>query len=175
MLEVKHLVVEQVFKGITGAGRPVEYAADHDGVVGSIVMAERPLGHLLAPCELGPAEEPTKETEVKRVEYFFQLVEAAVRTGEALAAAGTTDQLGLAGDGGAGCEPLVAQVLHGVDGFLVELGNQDMSDGADHFVWSALQKIGEADVDVAFAKATYTSELQSPCNLVCRLLLEKKH
>src|SRR5256885_7523978 len=35
--------------------------------------------------------------------------------------------------------------------------------------------IGQADVDDGQARSEeHTSELQSPCNLVCRLLLEKK-
>src|SRR2546426_2162105 len=37
--------------------------------------------------------------------------------------------------------------------------------------WNALKFIGS---DGIFRSEEHTSELQSPCNLVCRLLLEKK-
>src|SRR5688500_19956552 len=37
---------------------------------------------------------------------------------------------------------------------------------------SSIEKFG--DLDGSFRSEEHTSELQSPCNLVCRLLLEKK-
>ncbi len=40
MLEVEHLVVEQILEGVAGSGGAVEDAADDDGVVGGVVMAE---------------------------------------------------------------------------------------------------------------------------------------
>jgi hypothetical protein len=40
VLEVEHLVIEQVLDGVPGTGRPVEDAADDDGVVGGIVMTQ---------------------------------------------------------------------------------------------------------------------------------------
>src|SRR2546426_2282413 len=49
-----------------------------------------------------------------------------------------------------------------------------------HVAVSAVARPGEVDVPVASAAGAidrseeHTSELQSPCNLVCRLLLEKK-
>src|SRR5256885_6515302 len=41
---------------------------------------------------------------------------------------------------------------------------------------SKLWKLGEGccKIDAAWRSEEHTSELQSPCNLVCRLLLEKK-
>src|SRR5256885_6756029 len=46
-----------------------------------------------------------------------------------------------------------------------------------HYAWSSLDPWKYWVIAVAFAGARseeHTSELQSPCNLVCRLLLEKK-
>jgi hypothetical protein len=63
MLEVKHLVVEQVFDGVARAGGAVEDAADDDGVVGGVVVAERALGVVLAPGELGTAEQAAEEAQ----------------------------------------------------------------------------------------------------------------
>src|SRR2546426_8498758 len=41
-------------------------------------------------------------------------------------------------------------------------------------VLEALKERGEVVTKVAYRSEEHTSELQSPCNLVCRLLLEKK-
>src|SRR5256885_7858994 len=47
--------------------------------------------------------------------------------------------------------------------------------GIELWVDGAVQRIGEIDPPpVATRSEEHTSELQSPCNLVCRLLLEKK-
>src|SRR2546426_5134649 len=53
--------------------------------------------------------------------------------------------------------------------------------GVESEYQKALQEVGERDYRAAlrdleglFRSEEHTSELQSPCNLVCRLLLEKK-
>src|SRR5256885_5660051 len=50
------------------------------------------------------------------------------------------------------------------------------------FLWRAVERLAGSDVEIWLAEPDvrgvrseeHTSELQSPCNLVCRLLLEKK-
>src|SRR5256885_11392030 len=42
------------------------------------------------------------------------------------------------------------------------------------FTWKVRNRIGPSRVEVMVRSEEHTSELQSPCNLVCRLLLEKK-
>ena len=153
VLEVKHLVVEEIFEGVAGAGGTVEDAADHDGVVGGVVVAEGALGQVLAPGELRAAEEAREEADVEGVEDLIEVVVAALGAKVALAAAGVADELGLAGDGGRGGEALVAEVLGGADGLLVELGEENVGDGADHGLRRAFQEIGEVDIDLAFAEA----------------------
>jgi len=44
VLEVEHLVVEEVFDGAAGGVGAVEDAADDDGVVGGVVVAEHAAG-----------------------------------------------------------------------------------------------------------------------------------
>ena len=153
VLEVKHLVVEKIFEGVKGAGRTVEDAADDDGVVGGVVMAERALGRVLAPGELGTAEKSAEEARVERVEDSFKIVIAALGAEVALVSAGAANQLGLAGDGGRGSEALVTQVVGGVDGPLVELGQENVGDGADHRLGRAFQQVREVDANLPFAQA----------------------
>lgn len=100
VLEVEHFVVEEVFDGVAGAGGSVEDLADDDGVVGGVVVAEGALGVVLAPGEVGSAEQAAEETQIETVEDFIEMEEAAFGAGDALGAAGVADELGLAGDGG---------------------------------------------------------------------------
>ena len=153
VLEVQHLVVEQVLDGVARAGGAVEDAADDDGVVGGVVMAERALGVVLAPGEVGAAEQPAEKARVERVEDLFEMKVAAFRAEVALAAARRADELGLARDGGRGGEALVAQVVRGVDGLAIELGKKDVRDGVEDGFRRAFKQVGEAGVDFALAQA----------------------
>src|ERR1022692_1983896 len=77
------------------------------------------------------------------------------------------DDLGLLG-GGHGDALFVEQAFHnppdlGADAVLGDGGSAFQVEHAD-----------ELAVDLRFRSEEHTSELQSPCNLVCRLLLEKK-
>ena len=153
VLEVKHLVEEEIFEGVAGAGWAVKDAADDDGVVGGVVMAERALGVVLAPGEVGAAEQPAEKARVERIENLFKIEVAALGTEVALAATSGADELGLARDGGRGGETLVAQVVRPVDGLAVKLSQENVCDGVEDGFGRPLEKIGEAGVDLAFAKA----------------------
>lgn len=153
VFEVEHLVIEQVLDGIARAGGAVKDAADDDGIVGGVVVAERTLGVVLAPGEVWTAEQPAEKTRIERVENFIKIKVAAFGAEEALAATRRADELGLARDGGRGGEALVAQVVRPVDGLAIELGKKNVCDGVEDGFGRALEKIGETGVDLAFADA----------------------
>ena len=88
MLEVEHLVVEEVFDGGARGVGPVEDAADDDGVVCGVVVAEHATGVVGAPGEDGAAEEAVEEAPVERVEDFVEVVVMTVVGEDALASAG---------------------------------------------------------------------------------------
>jgi hypothetical protein len=153
MFKVKHLVVQQILDGVARAGRAVEYTADDDGVVSRVVMAERTLGVVLAPCEVGATEQPAEEFCVERVENLIEIKEAALGAKVALAAASMADQLRLSRDGGGRGEALVAQIVHGIDWFAIKLGKKNVRDGVQDRLGRTLEQIGEAGKDLALAKA----------------------
>ena len=153
MLQVQHLVVEQVFDGVTRAGGAVEDAAHDDGVVRGVVVAERAPGVMLAPGEVGTAKQAAEEARVERVEDLFEMKIAALWAKVALAAARGADEIRLARDGGAGGKALVAQIVRPVDGFAVELGEKDVRDGVMDRFRRAFKQIGEAGEDCALAQA----------------------
>ena len=65
VLEVEHLVVEEVLDGAARGVGTIEDAGDDDGVVGGVVVAEHAAGVVGAPGKDGAAEESMEETGVE--------------------------------------------------------------------------------------------------------------
>src|SRR5256885_8099266 len=57
---------------------------------------------------------------------------------------------------------------------LINSGYQIVDRGQNHRVFQKTSTINSNGVTILRRSEEHTSELQSPCNLVCRLLLEKK-
>ncbi len=152
VLEVEHLVVEEVLDGAAGGVGAVEDAAYDDGVVGGVVVAEHAAGVVGAPGKDGAAEESVEETGVEGVEDFVEVVVVADGGEDALAAAGLADVFGLTGDVLGGDVAAVTVGVGGGDGLLVELGEEDVGDGVVDGVGCVLEDVGEADVEAAFAE-----------------------
>ncbi len=77
MLEVKHLVVNDVFDDIAGHANVIEDAADDDGVVRGIVMSEHIARTGLAPGHLRAGEESEEEARVEFVEKLVEVIDVA--------------------------------------------------------------------------------------------------
>ncbi len=153
VFEVEHLVVEEVLDGAAWGIGAIEDAADDDGVMGGVVVAEHAAGVVGAPGERGAAEEAVEETGVEGLEDFVEIVVVAGGRRDALAAAGLADVFGLFGDGLGGDVAAVAVGVDAGDGLLVELGEKDVGDGVVDGVGGVLEDVGETDVQAAFAEA----------------------
>jgi hypothetical protein len=153
VLEVKHLVVEEVLDGAARGVGTVEDAGDDDGVVRGVVVAEHAAGGVGGPGEGGSAEESVEETGVEGFEDFVEIVVVALGGGDALASAGLADVFGLLGDGFGADVAAVAVGVDGGDGLLVELGEEDVGDGVVDGLGCVLEEVREADVEAAFAEA----------------------
>jgi hypothetical protein len=94
-----------------------------------------------------------EETDVEGFEDFVEIVVVASGCGEAFAAAGLTDVLGLFGDGFGGDVPAVAVGVGAGDGLLVELGEEDVGDSVVDGLGCVLEEVREANVEMAFAEA----------------------
>jgi hypothetical protein len=152
MLEVEHLVVEEVLDRAARSVWAIEDAADDDCVVSGIIVAEHAARVVSAPGECGSAEKAMKEAGVERLEDFVEIVVVARGCGEAFAPAGLADVLGLPRDGLGGDMAAVAVGMQARDGLLVELGQEDVGDGVVNSFGRRLEKVGEADVEASFAK-----------------------
>jgi hypothetical protein len=94
-----------------------------------------------------------EETGVEGVEDFVEIVVMAGGCREAFAAAGLADVLGLFGDGLGRDIAAVAVCVSAGYGFFVELGEENVGDGAVDVVRCVLEQVGEAYVEPAFAEA----------------------
>jgi hypothetical protein len=121
--------------------------------VGGVVVAEHAAGVVGAPGERGAAEEAVEVTGVEGLEDFVEIVVVADGCGEAFAAAGLADVLGLFGDGFGGDVAAVAVGVSAGYGLSIELGEEDVGDGVMDGLGCELKEVGEADVEAAFAEA----------------------
>jgi hypothetical protein len=162
VLEVEHLVVEEVLNGAARGVGTVEDAADDDGVVSCVVVAEHATGVVGTPRKGGAAEEAVEETGVEGLEDLVEVVVVAERGEDALAATGLANVLGLARDGLGGDVAAVPVGVGRGDGLFVELGEQNVGDGAVDGLGSMFEEVGEADVEAAFAEADRGVERGEP-------------
>src|ERR1700679_1448944 len=84
---MQHLVKQDVFDGVAGHTRMVKNAADHDGVVGGIVMAETAAGVVSAPGQLWTTHQAVKEAPIEVVKNLFQMIGMAAGGADVLASA----------------------------------------------------------------------------------------
>src|SRR5262252_7462533 len=126
MFEVQHLVEKDVFHDKAGHSSVIEYAADDDGVVGRVVMAE-PVARLIsAPGKLRTTHQTVKETPVQVVKHRFQIKIMAARGMNMLASAHVAHQSRL---GSHVMARDVAAVAHGIgsaDRLAIKFCQQDM-------------------------------------------------
>src|SRR5579872_1911362 len=98
MLEVKHLVIDDIFDGVARNPRVVEHAAYDDRVVGGIVMAEPVASVISAPSHVRPGHQTIKEALIQIFEDTFQVVGSSLGTFDSLASTHLPQQVGFFGD-----------------------------------------------------------------------------
>lgn len=153
VLQVEHFVEEDVFDSIERDAWVVEYAADDDGVVCGVVMAEAAAGVVLAPGELRASQESVEEAAVQVVEDFFQVVVVALGGADVLASAHLADEAGFGGNVVAGEIAPITGAVRAIDRLAIKLGQQDMGDRMQYGFGSAFEQVGEAHVDLSLAQA----------------------
>ena len=153
VLQMQHLVEQNVFDGVARHAWVVEDAADDDGVVRGVVVAEAAAGVVLAPGELRASHESVEEAAVKVVEDFFQMVVMAAGGVDVLASAHLAEEPRFGGNIVAGDIAAIAGAVGAIDRLAIELGEQDVGDRVLHGFGSAFEQVGEADVELSLAEA----------------------
>ena len=153
VLQMQHLVEEDVFDSVSRDVRVVEDAADDDGVVRGVVVAEAAAGVVLAPGELRASHESVEEAAVEVVENFFQMVVVAAGGADVFASAHLADEAGFGGDVVTGDIAAITPVVGALDRLAIKLGEQNVGDRVQHGIGSAFEQVGEADVELSLAEA----------------------
>ena len=141
MLQVKHLVVDDIFDGVARNARVVEDAAHHDGVVGRIVMAEPVASVIAAPSHVRPSQQTIKEALVQIFEDIFQVISSALGTFDSFASTHLPQQMGFLGDVLRGDVPAIACGVCPIDGLAVHLSQQNVSNCPQHRVGRTFQQV----------------------------------
>ena len=153
VLQVQHLVKEDVFDSIARHTWVVEDTADDDGIVRGIVVTEAATGVVLAPGELRTSHESVKEAAVEVVEDFFQMVVVAASGADVLASAHLADETRFGGNIMAGDIAAITCAVDAIDWLAIELGEQDVGNRVQDRFWSTFEQVGEADVEFSLAHA----------------------
>ena len=128
VLEVEHLMVQQVLDSTAGGVGPVEDAGDDDGVVGGVVMAEHAACSVGGPGEGGASKKAMEEAGVEGFEDVVEIVMKSDGSRDAFASASLTDVSRALRDGVGGDVAPVAVGVVWSDGLTVELGQEDVRD-----------------------------------------------
>src|SRR6266849_1062217 len=150
---MKHLVEHDVLHHKTRHAGMVEDAADDDGVVGGVVVAETVAGMGSAPGELRASHQAVKESAVQVFEDFIEMIVMSGSGVDLLSSAHLADEAGLRSDVMAGDVAAIACALGTVDGLAIELGQQDMRYGMEYGLGRAFEQIGDASVKFSLAHA----------------------
>src|SRR6266481_5203053 len=131
----------------------VEDAADDDGIVRRIIVAEAAAGVVPAPGELRAAHESVEETAVEIFENFFQMVVVAAGGADMFASAHLADEARLGGNLVAGDIAAITGAVRAIDWLTIKLGEKDVGDRVQHGFGSAFKQVGKADVKLSLAQA----------------------
>src|SRR5436305_8442287 len=87
MPQMKHLMIDKILNGIERNAGGIENAADDDGVVRRIIVAEAAQGLVAAPGHLRSSHEAMEKAEIQIVKNLIEIVVAALGTLNAFASA----------------------------------------------------------------------------------------
>ena len=153
MLQMQHLVEENVFDGVARHTRMVEDATDDDGVVRRVIVPEAAAGVVPAPGELRAAHESVEKAAVEVVENLFQMVVVAAGGADVFASAHLADEARFGGNVVAGDITAITGAVSAIDRLTIKLGEQDVGDRVQHGFGSAFKQVGKADVELSLAEA----------------------
>jgi len=153
MPQVQHLMIDEILDCIERDARGIENAADDDGIVRGIIVAQAAECLVAAPGHLRPSHQAVKEAEIQIVKNLVEIIVPAFGALNALASAQLADELRLLRHGVSAGIFAVTRGMGCINRLAVELGDENVQDGIKHRFRRAFKKIREADEDASLAQA----------------------
>ena len=153
MLQMQHLVKQNVFNRVARHARVVEHTADDDCVVRRIIVAKTAASVVLAPGKLRTSHESVKETPVEVVEDLLKMVVMSASGADMFASAHLPHEPRLGGDVVAGNIAAITGVVGAINGLAIQLGEQNVRNRVQYRFRSAFQKVGEPNIEFSLAHA----------------------
>ena len=153
MPQVQHFMIDEILNGIERNARGIEDAADDDGVMRGIIVAQATESLVAAPGHLRSSHQAVEEAKIQVVKNLVEIIVLALGTLNALASAQLADELRLLRHGVTAGVFAVTRSVGSVNGLAMELGDEDVQDGIKHWLGRAFKKIREADENASLAQA----------------------
>src|SRR5439155_1553908 len=133
--------------------RTVEHAADDNRIVSRIVMPKAVAGVIAAPSHVRPGEQAVEVPRVQGFENRLQIVNPAARRFDPLATTHLSYQVRLGSDLTTRYVSSITSSMHALNGLAIHLGQEDVSNGAQHRFRRSFQQVGKTDEKFAVAQA----------------------
>lgn len=153
MPQVQHLMIDEIFDGIERDACGIENAADDDGVMRGIIVAQAAESLVAAPGHLWSSHKAVEKAEIQVVKNLVEIIVLPFGTLDALAPAKLADELRLLRHGVTAGIFAITRGMGSINRFAMQLGDEDMQDGIKHRFRRAFKKIREADEDASLAQA----------------------
>ena len=145
MLQVEHLVIEQIFHRIFWHLPLIKNPADYNRVVRRIIVAQALSREVIAPCELWTSHQSIEEPAIQLLKNLIQIIELTFWRVDPFASPNLPYEMCFLRDVVARD---VAAITHRVLRFnllAIELGQQDVSDRKQHCIRRPLEQVRQTD------------------------------
>ena len=93
MTQMQHLVIDEIFDGIEGNASGIENAANDDGVMRGIIVAQAAESLVAAPCHLRPRHQAVEEAKIEIVKNLVEIIVLSFGALNAFASAELANEL----------------------------------------------------------------------------------
>lgn len=145
-------MVDDVFHGKAWYARVVKNTADHDGIVGRVVVSQAVTRVGMAPGHLRARHQPVEKMQVKIVENLLEIIDLASRRCDSLATPDLPHEMSLRTHVMAGNISAITRGMNRLDGLVIDLGQEDVGNRLENAARRAGQQVGDAHPQYAITE-----------------------
>lgn len=138
---MKHLVIHEILYSVARQVCAIEDAADHNGVVGGIVMAEALARNVATPSHQRSGEETVKEALIQIFEDLLQVVMPTFGCEQNLPPTLLSQQVCFARNISATDIPSISRCMPRFNLLAIKLGQENVRNRMQHVMWSTRKQV----------------------------------